>query len=529
MKGFLFTLLLAPTLAFGQALPSPRVANLPGSPLSSNAINIGNTTYTNPVTTGSNTFNNYGLNQGVIRSTITGSKSAGAYNAVDWLFTSQDFSNNPGAGNRIVNAFAVQHNFGGSGDIGGFAGTQSTILLTAPTGNGLAGEYSSGTFIAVAGANDNGTGTTDGTAGGILYGLNPNVRLTSGATNWRGLVGQEIDIAAYAGSSVFKKIGLSIIGLGDVVQASMFSAAIDINSSSGTPGWMYGLSFGDYDGSWPMAATGSMIGCFPHANTGACGTTAHGVNLSNITFTSDAFLSNGFVVDGSGNVGANTVASAVHSGATPGAAFALGGSPATYNSLQVIPNTSTNVPSLSVVSPNTNLGLTISSQGSGAAVGIGSSQGASLSVTNDGTGAQNSWVFHSVAAGAGVVYVAPQGNDTNISTRIQTKGNGTVQLYNGVVSGGTKFTTSGCSVSATTGGGTAGTFTLGANSCTVVVTLAGATGAVAPNGWTCDAHDRTAPTLLIGGESSSTTTTASFTIPAGAGATDVISFSCLGF
>lgn len=94
---------------------------------------------------------------------------------------------------------------------------------------------------------------------------------------------------------------------------------------------------------------------------------------------------------------------------------------------------------------------------------------------------------------------------------------------------GTKFTTSGCSVSATTGGSQAGTFTLGANSCTVVVTILGATGSAAPNGWTCQAHDRTAPTVLLGGESSSTTTTASFTIPVTAGATDVISFSCLGF
>jgi len=99
----------------------------------------------------------------------------------------------------------------------------------------------------------------------------------------------------------------------------------------------------------------------------------------------------------------------------------------------------------------------------------------------------------------------------------------------GMISGGTKFTTSGCSVSATTGGATAGIFTLGANTCTVVITMNGATGITAPNGWTCQAHDRTAPTVLIGGESSSTTTTASITIPAGAGATDVISFSCIGF
>jgi hypothetical protein len=104
-----------------------------------------------------------------------------------------------------------------------------------------------------------------------------------------------------------------------------------------------------------------------------------------------------------------------------------------------------------------------------------------------------------------------------------------VQAGYGFQSTGTKFTTTGCSISSTTGGGTAGTFTLGANSCTAVITMNGATGATATNGWSCQAHDRTAPTILIGGESSSTTTTASFTIPAGAGATDVISFGCTAF
>lgn len=99
----------------------------------------------------------------------------------------------------------------------------------------------------------------------------------------------------------------------------------------------------------------------------------------------------------------------------------------------------------------------------------------------------------------------------------------------GMMSTGTKFTTSGCSVSSTTGGATAGIFTLGANTCTVVITMNGATGMTATNGWTCQAHDRTAIADLILGESSSTTTTASIVIPVTAGATDVISFSCEAF
>lgn len=97
-----------------------------------------------------------------------------------------------------------------------------------------------------------------------------------------------------------------------------------------------------------------------------------------------------------------------------------------------------------------------------------------------------------------------------------------------VVSGGTKFTTTGCSISATTGGGAAGTFTLGANTCTAVITINGATGATAPNGWNCFAADSTGLLIVIS-QSGSSTTTCSLNIPATAGATDVIRFWAVGY
>lgn len=103
---------------------------------------------------------------------------------------------------------------------------------------------------------------------------------------------------------------------------------------------------------------------------------------------------------------------------------------------------------------------------------------------------------------------------------------------NGRIDAGTKFTAvgTGCTVGTTTGGATGGTFALATGPCTsVVVTMAGATGATAPSGWTCQAHDRTSAVILIGGESTSTATTATFTIPVGAGTTDVISFNCTGY
>lgn len=106
---------------------------------------------------------------------------------------------------------------------------------------------------------------------------------------------------------------------------------------------------------------------------------------------------------------------------------------------------------------------------------------------------------------------------------------GMVNIAGGLAVTGTKFTASGCSAGTTVGGATAGVVTLGANTCTLVITMNGATASASANGWSCQAHDQTAPLILIGGESSSTTTTASFTIPATAGATDVISFSCMGY
>jgi hypothetical protein len=99
-----------------------------------------------------------------------------------------------------------------------------------------------------------------------------------------------------------------------------------------------------------------------------------------------------------------------------------------------------------------------------------------------------------------------------------------------LVAAGTKFTTSGCSVSATTGGAWAGKMTLGANTCTVVITLNGATGVTAPNGWTCGENDETTAAGNTGlYESGSTATTASLVVPATAGTTDVIDFSCAAY
>jgi hypothetical protein len=97
----------------------------------------------------------------------------------------------------------------------------------------------------------------------------------------------------------------------------------------------------------------------------------------------------------------------------------------------------------------------------------------------------------------------------------------------GPVSTGTKFTTSGCSVSATTGGATAGTYTSGTTgTCAVTVTMNGATGQTAPNGWTCYAQDVTTPADA----QTQTTTTATAAVISGTTVSgDVVRFHCVGY
>lgn len=97
----------------------------------------------------------------------------------------------------------------------------------------------------------------------------------------------------------------------------------------------------------------------------------------------------------------------------------------------------------------------------------------------------------------------------------------------GVISTGTKFTVSGCSATATSGGATAGIYTSGTTgTCTTVITMNGATGLTAPNGWSCYGNDITTPADLIG-QSASTQTTATLKGTTISG--DVINFGCIGY
>lgn len=132
--------------------------------------------------------------------------------------------------------------------------------------------------------------------------------------------------------------------------------------------------------------------------------------------------------------------------------------------------------------------------------------------------------------------VTPSGNLTPGAVGTVNLGTGSTSGTGGAMAGvafesaGTKFTASGCSNGTTVGGASAGKFTLGANTCTVVITMNGATGFTANNGWSCHANDETTSaanaTLYF---PSNNATTASLSVPVTAGTTDVIDFGCTPF
>ncbi len=99
--------------------------------------------------------------------------------------------------------------------------------------------------------------------------------------------------------------------------------------------------------------------------------------------------------------------------------------------------------------------------------------------------------------------------------------------------GGTKFTATGCTaITNTFGGASAGKFTIGANTCTVVITMNGATGTAGTNtGWSCHANDETTAAGNTGLYfSANNAATATLTVPATAGASgDIIDFNCMAY
>lgn len=306
--------------------------------------------------------------------TCTGSPSN--TNGPDCSLNTIDITSNTvnGAGS-VAPGFEVNHQFGGSGFQGAAVGIEAILDQTATTSNNSNGEYVGLLSVVQGNANDNGT---SGSYNGAVYGLNANVRLSNNATYWLQDIGAEIDVAALTGTSVKDIIGEQIvIPSNAAVQGSRDNVGLSFNNQPTTTiGWAYGIAFGIQDGYWPMLSSGTLIGAEGHLGGSPAGTAAHGVDFSNVTLTSDAFKSNGFKVDGSGNVyGASfdcqiSGCNIPFNQSSQGTAFNITGpASATIANLVTVTGVATgSSPIVSGGGSDTNVSLTLSGKGTGGVI-----------------------------------------------------------------------------------------------------------------------------------------------------------------
>ena len=160
---------------------------------------------------------------------------------------------------------------------------------------------------------NSGDGGSVGTFYGSHYGFASLLEVHSGATYLATAQGGEIDVAVQSGASVDTKNILLLASVNsDAVKGSTFDGMLAFTADTTTTAkWTYGAVFGWPAGLWPFDTGSTLIGA-----TGAGPRNAnYGVDFSNVTFSTSAFKSTGFNVNGSG---AATVASLTSTGAISG-------------------------------------------------------------------------------------------------------------------------------------------------------------------------------------------------------------------
>jgi hypothetical protein len=236
--------------------------------------------YYGTTTTTFNYLNNLSANSYTVNDTSAG----GAYN----LLVGTNIDTGQKGNHTVINGLAVLN----------------TPSSNAPTDNkfyvGNAGQF-------IGKVSDNGASVSVPAGNG--FGGNWRADLNSGALYWKSLVGGEIDLAAKSGSSVFYKAGLQIVSdVGDAVQGSASDFALGFAKASGSIGFKKLISFSAVAGDWPLSSGGTLIGTEASALPSPTAyTAAYGVDLRAVTFSSAAFASTGFSVDGSGNVSSASV------------------------------------------------------------------------------------------------------------------------------------------------------------------------------------------------------------------------------
>lgn len=387
------------------------------------------------------------LNQGTLTGTCTDSNTSPNACALATLSITDDQLN--ATNGRGPFLLYMNHRFGGGSSNGNFGGLY-VQLTQAGNQTRANANLVAGLFKVFVNGNDGGS---LGSESGAYFALNPDAEVGASGTNLTSIIGEEIDVAIQTGGSALDKIGLQIVSVGaDAVQAGRESVGLSLNSQlamGGTvPGWNYGILFGTYAGFPPVTSSGTLIGTICHVNNCGSfpmGTVAHGVDFSAYTFSSDAFKSTGFLVDGSGNTTVNALTgnsgnlaiSAATNGAvtignaTDGAGLrVLDSGGATVNIVSITPGQTGQSVTYNCGGPSsdTNVTCVFSAKGTGNLQFSTQSGTRQFQVNNTTSAADFVTVTGGAAGSPGVVTVGASGTDTDISISLAPKGAGVIKI-----------------------------------------------------------------------------------------------------
>jgi hypothetical protein len=181
----------------------------------------------------------------------------------------------------------------------GWTGARTAVnaqvnVLAAPGQAANNGNFISG-MAASANADVNVGGTSSVKLGSIVS-HSYETTLDSGATNWLIAEGWEGGVTINSGASV------GFVNGGKITVTGCGVATCNGIAIGGDNNILLGLTFGSQESpTWPIASNGTLVG-IQTSYTGAARTAAIGVDMSNATFSTGAFKSTGFLVDGSGNI-----------------------------------------------------------------------------------------------------------------------------------------------------------------------------------------------------------------------------------
>lgn len=230
-------------------------------------------------------------------------------------------SDNLDAGAGFIIGHQRRYVFGGSsvkgGRIAGYDFVANTAASNAASTNR---NYVATVGVAYTAVGDGGTNTGAGALGGY-FGSNPSAHLDTGATNVLEACGVECDITISTGASARYVRGISIVGF-NVVRGVDIDCGISISGGTGHIGFKTGILFTDANRGTtenPFYASSVLMGTYWQGSTP---TVDKGIDLAGFTFTTSAYASTGFSVNGSGAI--SSVSSIKSTGPTAGVGYATG-------------------------------------------------------------------------------------------------------------------------------------------------------------------------------------------------------------